>query len=140
MRKRRFIVLSLAVCILLPHVVSFSGARIVNFHARRDGRNVVLEWATENESNVDCYIIQKSTDTVHWTTLQEIKSKNSNSTTRQSYTFVDNQIYKNSLANFYYRLVIKDQDGSTTIHTVVASVSGSSGIKHTWGSIKAIFR
>ena len=141
--KIRSIILYFAVSffLLLP-VILWAGARIVDFHARRETGRVVLEWTTEEEINLERFIIQRSTDknNNNWTQIGEVKSKSGTSSTRQTYTFIDESIFKNNISTFYYRLVMKDKNGQTTPYNMIVSITGCSGIKHTWGTIKAMFR
>lgn len=121
-------------------ILLISSAQISEFNAQRTDGQVILEWITTQESNVLRFDIERSTDTVPW---QKIGSKNAvgESNTPREYTFVDNfSIFKTTQSNFYYRLIIVSKDGQRTPHNVIATISGSSGIKHTWGSIKAMFR
>lgn len=121
-------------------ILLISSAQISEFNAQRTNGQVILEWITTQESNVLRFDIERSTDTVPW---QKIGSKNAvgESNTPREYTFVDNfSIFKTTQSNFYYRLIIVSKDGQRTPHNVIATISGSSGIKHTWGSIKAMFR
>jgi hypothetical protein len=60
---------------------------------------------------------------------------------RKSYSFTDNSIFKTThTGTFYYRLIIVDSQGNSTPHDVIVSIAGNSGLRHTWGSIKAMFR
>ncbi len=125
---------------LFPTILS-AGARIVDFHASRETGSVILEWTTEEETNLDRFFIQRSTDKNTWIKIGEVKSKSGNSSTRQTYTFADKSVFKNNTSTFYYRLVMKDKNGQTTPYNdVIVSITGCSGIKHTWGTIKAMFR
>ena len=138
--KIRVIILSLlsGFFLLFPTILS-AGARIVDFHATRIEGTPTLEWTTEEETNLDKFLIQRSTDRNQWTNIGEVKSKSGNSSTRQTYTFADKSIFKNNTSTFYYRLVMKDKDGQSTYSESI-SITGCSGIKHTWGTIKAMFR
>ena len=125
---------------VLATAILHSEARIVDFHARRENSYAVLEWATEMESNLEKFVIQRSTDHIIWTTIGDVKPKAGDSIKKRYYRFEDKNIFKNSISNFYYQLVIVNKDGSSIIYDVIVSVEGSSGIRHTWGSIKAMFR
>lgn len=56
-----------------------------------------------------------------------------------SYQFVDKSAYKTSDAFYRYRVAIVDNSGYTSYSQEIA-VSSLSGVKRTWGSIKAMFR
>lgn len=139
--KRGWLTSAVILFFLIPVNILISGANITGFHARRQASTVVIEWFTESEDHVEKFILERSTDNLHWSVIAEIPSKLGTSTTRQSYTFTDQSIFKTGhFSAFYYRVIIVDETGQQTVHGVIASVSGQSGIKHTWGSIKALFR
>jgi len=127
------------VFLFISSPVLLSGTRIVEFHARRENKVVILKWATEEETNLLKFLIQRSTDTVNWTSIGE-KPAFGESSIKRDYSFIDNSIFKNNVSNFYYRLVIVEKNGHSTPYDVIVSITGGSGIKHTWGSIKALFR
>ena len=118
----------------------FASATISNFHARLENSLIILEWNTESELNVNHFEIQRSTDKINWLKIGSVKSNTGTSNTRQYYQFSENAIFKVSTSSLNYRLVVVDNQDNREIYSVVASVSGSSGIKHTWGTIKAMFR
>ena len=141
MTLKRIIVSLLFFLLLIFANILISGTIVIDFHARRANNTVEIEWATVEEANLDKFILYRSTNRENWNKLNpEIKSKSGNSSTGQTYKYIDKTIFKASLSNFYYRLEIIDKNGQSTDHGVIISISGSSGIKHTWGSIKAIFR
>ena len=117
-----------------------SETRIVEFHARREINYAILDWATDIEDDLQKFVIQRSTDHFNWTPIGEVKPQPGDFTTKRTYTFIDKSIFKNSISTFYYRLMIVNKNGQSTPHSVIVSISGNSGIKHTWGSIKAMFR
>jgi hypothetical protein len=67
--------------------------------------------------------------------LGRVQPQGSNS----SYQFIDKSAYKTSDAIYKYRLAIVNQDGSTS-YSQELTVRSLSGVKRTWGSIKAMFR
>ena len=134
---RRYIVVFL---LFLPLLLS-AGARITDFQLTRSGNTAIIKWATEQEVNVDCFILQRSVDQMTWTAIHDQKSSAQNSSVKQNYEYRDNSLFKSeSSSTFSYRLIIKENDGTETLYPKVLSTHGSSGIKHTWGSIKAMFR
>ncbi|MBN2103475.1 hypothetical protein JW835_05480 [bacterium] len=113
-------------------------AYINNFHARRDNDNrIILEWITESEINVARFIIKRNDQKIG-----SVPSKSSNSTTQQFYQFIDSntELLKSSASSLNYSLTIVDVNGHSEDYPVIASISGNSGIRHTWGSLKALFR
>jgi hypothetical protein len=127
------------ILISLP-LLLYAGATINNFHARLENSMIILEWNTESEMNVNHFEIQRSTDKINWMKIGTVKSNTSTSNIRQYYQFSENAIFKISTSSLNYRLVVVDNQNNREIYSVVASVSGSSGIKRTWGSLKAMFR
>jgi len=126
--------------ILLFFVASLQAdGRISEFHATRQEGSVLLEWATAYEQNLARFEIQRSNDQNNWIKIGDQKAFG-HSPSKRYYSYVDNTFFKSSEANFYYRLVLVNQDGNRSVDSMIASVSGSSGFRHTWGSIKAMFR
>jgi len=126
-------------CLTIPTLIR-SETRIVDFHARRQDNVAILEWATEKENGLEKFLVQRSTDQSTWTTVGDVKPEPGDSSTRRTYIYYDRSIFKNSISTFYYRLVIVNKNDQSTPYGVIVSITGSSGIKHTWGSIKAMFR
>jgi hypothetical protein len=116
-----------------------AGTRISQFFATRDRNAVVLEWTTEEESNLARFEIERSTDRVRWFRIGEVRAAGE-SARRNTYTFRDQTIFKTAANSLSYRLVLVDMQGNSLPYDVIASVEGQSGIRHTWGSIKAMFR
>jgi hypothetical protein len=140
MNFRRIINIFLLITGVLIPAILLSETRIVDFHAYRNNNYAMLEWATEREANLSKFVIQRSTDNMNWTKIGDVTPEMGDSSVRREYRFIDRSIFKLTIGNFYYRLILVSQDGQSTIYDVVVSISGSSGIKHTWGSIKAMFR
>jgi len=112
-----------------------AGAFLEQFHARSEGENVKLEWKTGQESNVVSYAIERRTpQTDNFTEITTIKPKGDNS----FYSYLDQSAYKTNNVIFIYRLKIVAEQVS---YSKEVSVSPNiSGVKRTWGSIKAMFR
>jgi hypothetical protein len=131
----------LAVDFIIPALAGFlvAGGNISDFHGKRENGAVVLEWTTESESNLERFEIERSMDRNRWFRIGELRAVGE-TRSRQTYTYRDNTIFKSSTNTYYYRLLLIDQNGQSSLHDVVVSMSGISGIRHTWGSIKAMFR
>lgn len=130
---------SLAIILSLAWTALWAANQIVDFHARRDNQTIILEWATEQESGLKKFHIHRRIDQSNWTVIATVAAQG-HSTTRNQYTFRDATIYKSQLASCYYRLETELDDGSKSLHQTIASAAGMSGIRHTWGSLKAMFR
>jgi len=128
------VVLGVAASLLLE-----ASVRISEFYAKREKNTVILEWATEEESNIAKFEIHRSTDQMRWYKIGEVRAIGE-SYQRNAYSFTDNSIFKGPANTLYYRLVIVEKTGNSLSWDVIVSVEGQSGIRHTWGSIKAMFR
>ena len=112
---------------------------ISEFHVKTVGRDVRLDWKTQQESNLKEFKIKRSSDQINWTLIGTVAAKNDGQP-EHSYTFTDNRVFKGETSSLYYKLVLVDLQGQTTDHLAIASTAGISGIRHTWGSLKAMFR
>ena len=134
--QKIFILIFLIIPLLL-----YTATKITSFHARRQSNTVILEWTTEQEEGLAKFQIQRSTDSINWMNIGDKSPITNPPTGRKSYSFTDNTIFKSqNTGTFYYRLIIVDTKGVQTPHGVIVSISGTSGLRHTWGSIKAMFR
>jgi hypothetical protein len=128
------VLLGLAASLLLE-----ASTRISAFYAKREKNTVILEWTTDEEANLVKFEIHRSTDQMRWYKIGETRAVGESSQ-RNVYSFTDNSIFKAAVNTLYYRLVLVEKNGSSLSWDVIASVEGQSGIRHTWGSIKAMFR
>ena len=133
--------------LLFIPILMIGNAHISKFRARREHNEIVIEWKTESENNVVCFEIERSANKVDWQKIVAVPSKSGNSNSPQYYDYrdTDNSLFKSNASSLNYRLIIVSKDPETNAETsetyyVIASVSGSSGIRHTWGSLKAMFR
>jgi hypothetical protein len=122
---------------LLIIATVYAGAYINYFHISPEGDNVKLEWQTGDESNLQKFVIERQTYQNPFIEIVTISPKGNNS----YYSFIDQNTYKANDLIFIYRLKMVDSDGITTTYSEPSSVSlNISGVKRTWGSIKAMFR
>lgn len=87
--------------------------KLVNFGATKINQSVVLNWNVENELNLKYYIVERSTDGVHFTKVGEVSGQS-----LSKYVFTDNNLPTSQAV--YYRLRSVDIDGKTTINKVVS--------------------
>jgi hypothetical protein len=80
------------------------------------GKRVQLEWITASEINNDYFLIEKSTDGMHFETVARIKGAG-NSTNALNYAFTDKQMPDTYI--LYYRLKQVDHNGATDFSKVV---------------------
>lgn len=111
------------------------------FHvtSNSDG-SVYIEFKTDSEVNVSSLVIQRSPDGNNWSDVHSFQPLGSSSN-GSLYSWTDNSFYKTSDVVFYYRLEIKFNDNTSPQFLSSTSVNPKlSGVKKTWGSIKAMFR
>ena len=115
-----------------------SGAFLDYFHARSDGNNITLEWKTQSETGVLAFEVQRKAGTNgEYISIGTLEPKGSNS----YYSFIDRSAFKSTLSIYLYRLKIADVNGTSSGYSNEVTVSHNvSGVKRTWGSIKAMFR
>lgn len=114
-----------------------AGAYVFDFKASSEGDNIKVEWRTTEESNLQYFAIERragsSTD---FHEITRVAPKGSNS----FYSYTDQTAYKPTGSFYTYRLAIYAY-GEKTSYVEAPGVSHSiSGVKRTWGSIKAMFR
>lgn len=141
MRTKFHITLFLLLALLVSPTFLFGGARIVDFEASQQNNTIIVQWASEFEYGVLKYVIERSVNNSNWETKKEIEAYgDGESNTRQNYSYVDKSIFKSTQSHFSYRLKIVDKNGSVSYYGTADVLSTISGIRHTWGSIKASFR
>ena len=117
---------------------------IVEFHAMPGFNKVNLNWKVSQETNVKGYQVERGTDGRNFIPIDFVKATVTPATSAnpKSYTYVDRSIFKPTGRTFYYRLAIKDIDSDAVVSysSVVVASPQISGVHHTWGSIKAMFR
>lgn len=116
--------------------VAFAGAEIIEFDAYSLGDRCQLVWRTGREVNLQAFIVERSSDGSTFQAVGTVEPQGSHST----YQYTDVSPLAQSSRIFFYRLKILDRD-QTFSYSVVREVSlVFSAIRHTWGSIKAMFR
>jgi hypothetical protein len=93
---------------------------LINFTAKSNGKNTVLNWSTASEINNNFFTIEKTIDGTNFENAEIIPSKSYNGTSASvlNYSCVDNN--SNSGVS-YYRLKQTDFDGRTTYSEIVKS-------------------
>ena len=115
----------------------FAGAYFYDFNVYHDGDNVVITWKTLEETNLKAFVVQRGTPQSSFVDIATIQPKGSNS----SYSYTDESAYKTNDMVFRYKIKIIGNDPSDITYSKSQSVlQNVSGVKQTWGSIKAMFR
>lgn len=89
---------------------------MLSFKGAYADKKVNLKWITLSELNNDYFVIQKSTDGVHFNDIGKVKGSGT-SNTRNSYSFIDNDPVNGTN---YYRLKQFDTDGKNALTSIVA--------------------
>lgn len=85
---------------------------MLNFSLTKQASNAVkVDWATANELNSSHYIVERSVDGINYTELGKVNARE-NSSTKQSYSYVDVEAGNLSKPVLYYRLKMFNKDGS----------------------------
>jgi len=131
MKSRIFVILA-----LLMATSAIGGAFFDYFHAKRESDNIRLEWKTGDELNLKQFVVERQSINGDFLPVTTIQPKGSNS----YYSYVDENAYKPNNVVFVYRIKILDYDNTFSYSKEITVTHGVSGIKRTWGSIKAMFR
>ena len=122
--------------ILLTATALFAGTFLEYFQGRSEGEDIRLEWKTREEVNLQHFKVERKTPQSSFVDITTIEPKGSNS----YYTYLDQSAYKTDNMLFVYRLKIVDTNGQVAYSNEVSVSHSVSGVKRTWGSIKAMFR
>ena len=116
---------------------AYAGANIQHFIANATGNNVDLEWQVLDESNIQYFVLQRKTSQTEFVTLPNKIYPNGS----LQYKYIDQSIYKTNDEFLTYQIgtVYFNNPNIDWQATATARVS-ISGIRRTWGSIKAMFR
>ena len=108
-----------------------------SLQANSDGVNVTLHWITEDESTVTRYEIERRTGTDDaFMTIAVVDAKGPS-----LYEYVDNSVFRKVVTLYQYRIKIIFSNGALPTYSSSLTVSHTvSGVRRTWGSIKAMFR
>ena len=123
-----------ALLILLITITAFCSTNILNLSASFKNGMTTIKWNTTDEVQVNQFIVEKSSDGTNFTSFKIVDPKGSNS----SYAVIDRNPYRGSY--LYYRIRIKDNNGSSNESEIIRTAISTSGISASWGSLKAMFR
>jgi len=101
-------------------------ANLLSFNvALRDG-SVAVNWATANEVNTKNFVVERSTDGVHFSALGTVAAAGNSNTARQ-YQFTDASALQAGASTLYYRLRIVDNDSKYS-YTAILPVQLQGGM------------
>ena len=92
--------------------------KLISFAGIYSGNAVNLEWKTAQEINASDYTIQRSNDGTNFNDIGKVLA-NGNTSTTSSYYFTD-QLNGNNQSKLFYRLKMKDEDGSYEYSSVIS--------------------
>jgi hypothetical protein len=118
--------------------VAFGGLTFEFFTGKTNSDGILLEWKTGDESGIAKFDIERSAVTPNsFVYIKTLNAAGNNS----YYSYQDNSVdLKSNSSVYYYRLKCITSNGSYSYTNTITVVHTVSGIKNTWGSIKAIFR
>ena len=122
--------------IILAAAFIYAGTFLEYFQGRSEGEDIRLEWKTREEVNLQQFNIERKTPHNSFVEIATVQPKGSNS----FYTYLDKSAYKPTDMIFIYRLKIVNTNGQISYSSEVTVSHSVSGVKRTWGSIKAMFR
>jgi len=130
------------VALFLIFVTGYAGVVVNQFSAEALGIDKVkIKWIVSSESNIKGYNVYRSFDGVNFNHIRFIPATAASG--EKTYTFIDESVFKSEGRSYYYKIdyVNNDAVGSKTdINQVVQVTPQISSTRHTWGSIKAMFR
>ncbi len=111
--------------------------RAGTLQATSDGVDVTVRWVSEDESGVTMFEIERRGGTDgDYATVGVIEPKGPS-----VYEFVDHSAFMKSASIYQYRIKVSFSNGQSPYYTNPMTISHAvSGVRRTWGSIKAMFR
>ena len=89
----------------------------LDFTARMQNKNALLNWSTGNEINTRSFDVQRSTDGNHFTDIGAVNAYNTAG--QHHYNFTDDQVSLLKVSKVFYRIKQKDNDGRYTYSAIV---------------------
>jgi hypothetical protein len=132
---KKTLVLNIILVILLISGLLYAATEIQYFTAKSENDAVLLEWKTGFEDNLKSFEIERSASNLNnFITVGTVNAIGNN-----SYYYYRNELGAGA-SIYYYRLKLYDSNGNYTYSSTISVTHVISGIRSTWGSIKAIFR
>ncbi len=138
MKIRHFIIFTFVVFVF--YSLGFGGAVLKDFRAEPGLNQVELKWIVTAESGLRGYRIQRSMDGATYQKIGFVAAEGVESGDK-TYKFVDKSVFKSDGRTFHYQIQFVNQDGSVDDYEKTVAVTPQiSSTRHTWGSLKAMFR
>ena len=123
--------------LLLAVGVAYAVTELQYFTAKSETDAILLEWKTGAEDNLNRFEVERSASEpnnfIHIGTVSAIGSNS-------YYYYRDEMAMNISAPIYYYRLKLVDGNGNYVYSNTITVTHIISGVRSTWGSIKAIFR
>lgn len=134
LRHTKFVLIILFIAGLV-----YASVTLQYFVARDNGTGVLVEWKTNEEGGTVKFEIERSADTPDNFIFIDSKTATGNNS---YYSYQDNSVDLGGRSSsiYYYRLKCVEANGNYTYTNHITVSHTVSGIRSTWGSIKAIFR
>jgi hypothetical protein len=130
------VILGILFIVVLASSVAFAGGGIHGLAATSVSGKIIVTWTSDDESGVSGYQIERKAgvDGV-FISLTEPPLRPTGS--GSSYSFEDNTAFRSTGTFYQYRVTAV---GTGNVFYVSVSHESVSGVRRTWGSIKAMFR
>ena len=132
------VLLSTLILIGFTAITLYAAVSFQYFTAKSSQDGILLEWKTSDEGGASHFELERSAGSAdNFIYLKTINSTGNNS----YYSYQDNTVSNRSNSSiYYYRLKCVQPNGTLTYTPAISVMFSVSGIRDTWGSIKAIFR
>lgn len=120
--------------------ILFASVTLQYFTARDNASGVLVEWKTGDEGGVNRFEIERSAENPDNFIYIDFKNATGNNS---FYSYQDNSVdlgAGRTSALYFYRLKCIEPNGNYSYTNHITVTHTVSGIRSTWGSIKAIFR
>lgn len=126
---------TIVITILLAFVSLYADAVIIEFSGEPSQDKIILSWKTGQETELDLFVVERSSNKKDFNKIGEVAPKGSNS----SYEFIDAE-FTEVKSIYYYRLRVRNEDGTFQLSEPITVILKVSSFAKTWGSIKALFQ
>jgi hypothetical protein len=134
--KKPFYIVSICLPLLAIGVL-YAATELQYFTAKSESDAILLEWKTGIEDNLNHFEIERSASEPNsFIRIGSISAIGNNS----YYYYRDEVGMSLSAPLYYYRLKLLDNNGGYVYSSTITVTHIISGVRSTWGSIKAIFR
>lgn len=128
---------------ILSAALCLGDSVVKEFRAEPGMNKVYLAWKVSLESDIGGYKVLRGFAATELRNLEFVASTPEIVPPggTKSYSFIDQSVFKNDGRSYYYQIVVANSQGETITTTEIREVSPQiSAVRHTWGSIKAMFR